>query len=139
VNANATRRVRHENNLESPRSVNKFWRVNGVLLLISSIGVGVMTWVVLALLASAVQRNPGEFPSVPGIVKWSLDWRVLAPFFTMPAAACGLILVYRRCPGPRNGWLCLLLGSACLLAVVTLVIGCFVALIGPLYEYRPLG
>ncbi len=107
---------------------------HGVYQMIAAIALAGLSWLLPGLLekiASSAVLGPAD---VPPAVQRLLANRAWLPLWALPGFVLGLLLVLKV----RYRWLWMLLGVLSLLLPAMLLIYAFVALITPLYQYRPL-
>ena len=123
----------------APASTIKRWffRIKGSFIIISSLAVGGLGWMVLALLDYNIHKSPDIFKDLPALVTTLVRFRAAMPLLILPALLTGVALL------PRNrrastGWMQIIAAALWLVAVFALIVYCFVLFLTPLYTYQPL-
>jgi hypothetical protein len=110
------------------------WRwlaaVKGVLLVVSAVASGGLSWLILGLLAPVAEQHRLDGVAVPRLVQLCLDHRGAVLPVAGAAIACGLLLLLAR----RGVWLWFTVGMALVLLLVGVVLVCFIQLVGVLYQ-----
>ncbi|MCH8343300.1 MAG: hypothetical protein IH983_04865 [Planctomycetes bacterium] len=107
---------------------------HGVYQIIAAIALAGLSWLLPGLLekiASSALLDPAD---VPPAVQRLLANRAWLPLWALPGFVLGWLLMLKV----RYRWLWMLLGVLSLLLPAMLLVYAFVALIAPLYQYRPL-
>ena len=122
----------------SKRSFTQFcgwlFAAHGIYHMIAAIALSGLSWLLPGLLekiASSAVLDPAD---VPPAVQRLLEYRAWLPLWALPGFLLGLLLLLKV----RYRWLWMLLGVLSLLLPAMLLVYAFVALIAPLYQYRPL-
>ena len=108
--------------------------IQGALLAIGSLVIGLVGWLVLGLLADVAADLRAEAGFVDSTATWILDRRHLLLVPALAGAGCGVALLSAR----RWRWPLLLVGTVLCLLVFATVLGCFLLLIAPLYDVSSL-
>ncbi len=107
---------------------------HGVYQMIAAIALAGLSWLLPGLLEKIASSEALDPADVPPAVQRLLAYRAWLPLWALPGFVLGLLLVLKV----RYRWLWMLLGVLSLLLPAMLLIYAFVALIAPLYQYRPL-
>ncbi|UCD75064.1 MAG: hypothetical protein JSV91_14920 [Phycisphaerales bacterium] len=110
-------------------------RVAGVALVVSSFVLAVLGYFILHLLEAMLEKRGPDYPPPSNPVLFCIEqpwWILLA---ALPAMLCGFFLL-RHKPGGRSAWIAL--GILLLLIPLAMILGCFLAVIAPLYQMQPL-
>lgn len=113
-------------------------RVAGMGLVISAPLVALMTGVALWLLARIASDPPYPADEIPAAARAIVAWRLAVPWLALPALVCAVVLLRRRRGGHGATWTLVLVGSLCLIPPVAIVLYVFIALLAPMYSYRPI-
>jgi hypothetical protein len=93
-----------------------------------------MSLIVLLLLGRIAGQLEVQDVTLPGMARAVLRARFLWPAAALPAMACGAVLV----AGRRVSWAWTGCSAALLIGLCIVVLAAAVAIIAPLYLYRPL-
>jgi hypothetical protein len=95
---------------------------------------GGLAWLALVLMAPIAADPPYPADEIPAFARAFLASRHVVPLLAVPALVCAALL-WRA---PRRSIALVLLGSLSLLLPFGVTIACFMALVAPMYTYRPL-
>ena len=107
---------------------------HGVYQMIAAIALAGLSWLLPGLLEKIACSGVLDPADVPPAVQRLLANRAWLPLWALPGFVLGLLLVLKV----QYRWLWMLLGVGSLLLPAMLLVYAFVALIAPLYQYRPL-
>jgi hypothetical protein len=123
---------------QSVRNGASMWhRVNGVFLLIASLGVGGIGYVVLSLIARSLRENSDTAQEVSPHVITITHNRWLLLVFIVPSVVAGLMLLLSSHRG-RWRWPAFALGMIWVVVLMSGVLYAFIMFLAPLYQYQPL-
>jgi hypothetical protein len=114
-----------------------FIRLNGVFVIIGSLGVGILGWLVLTLMADTVQRNPDQFQDLPGWVSSLLNDRGIFPLLAGPPLIAGIVLL-ANARKRAISWGLFILAMVWLFALFAAILISFIMMLAPLYQIREL-
>lgn len=110
-----------------------FVKSKGVFLIGASLLSAPLVWFALSQLSNVVDKHDSP-DAIPGWATSIIDAPFLAMLTVIPALVIGVLMVASN----RVWLLWMCLGVVALLIPVGLVMGCFLAVLAPLYEARPL-
>jgi hypothetical protein len=110
---------------------------NGVMIIVSALGVGVFGWIALHLLGKNAAENPDVIRNLPPLATWMLAQRSWFPAMVLPSIVVGALLLIGN-PGRGVRWVLASLAALWLCVIFVLIVITFVQFMAPLYQYQPI-
>jgi hypothetical protein len=111
--------------------------MRGVIVVIASLGCGLVGWIALGILAENIRRNPDAAEDMSSTALTLIRHSWWAPMVATIVLSLGIIMI----ASPRYRamtWTLFAMSMIGILIIFGGVLYAFLGFIGPMYEYRPL-